>query len=115
MAKAISEVFLKSVKADLEISFDEEIQGEDILTTRASPREVEAEQLRLMAKSQKCIDPIDLDALVGKLLNMSYSPALSWGYSHESKSHVLSSNKTDLQKEETVPNVNLELISISIH
>ena len=34
--------FLKSVKADLEISYDEEIQGEDILTTRASPREVEA-------------------------------------------------------------------------
>ena len=43
MAKAISEVFFsKSVKADLEISYDEEIQGEDILTTRASPREVEA-------------------------------------------------------------------------
>ena len=35
MAKAISE-------ADLEISYDEEIQGEDMLTTRASPREVEA-------------------------------------------------------------------------
>ena len=34
--------FLKSVKADLEISYDEEIQGEDILTIRASPREVEA-------------------------------------------------------------------------
>ena len=34
--------FLKSVKADLEISYDEEIQGGDILTTRASPREVEA-------------------------------------------------------------------------
>jgi len=33
---------LKSVKADLEISYDEEIQGEDILTTRASPRKVEA-------------------------------------------------------------------------
>ena len=49
MAKAISEVFLKSVKADLEISYDEEIQGEDILTTRASPprpppREVEVGQ-----------------------------------------------------------------------
>ena len=39
MAKAIYEV-----KADLEISYDEEIQGEDILTTRASPREVEAGQ-----------------------------------------------------------------------
>ena len=34
--------FLKSVKADLEISYYEEIQGDDILTTRASPREVEA-------------------------------------------------------------------------
>ena len=34
--------FLKSVNADLEISYDEEIQGDDILTTRASPREVEA-------------------------------------------------------------------------
>ena len=34
--------FLKSVKADLKISYDGEIQGEDILTTRASPREVEA-------------------------------------------------------------------------
>ena len=34
--------FFKSVKVDLEISYDEEIQGEDILTTRASPREVEA-------------------------------------------------------------------------
>ena len=33
--------FFKSVKADLEISYDEEIQGEDILTTRASPREVQ--------------------------------------------------------------------------
>ena len=33
---------LKSVKADLAISYDGEIQGEDILTTRASPREVEA-------------------------------------------------------------------------
>ena len=33
--------FLKSVKADPEFSYDEEIQGEDILTTRASPREVE--------------------------------------------------------------------------
>ena len=34
MAKAISEDFLKSVFkiADLEISYDEEIQGEDILT-----------------------------------------------------------------------------------
>ena len=42
MAKVISEVFQKSVKADLEISYDEEIQGDDILTTRASPREVEA-------------------------------------------------------------------------
>ena len=29
--------FLKSVKTDLEISYDEEIQGEDILTTRANP------------------------------------------------------------------------------
>ena len=34
--------FLKSVKADLEISHDGQIQGEDILTTRARPREVEA-------------------------------------------------------------------------
>ena len=34
--------FLRSVKAVLEISYSEEIQGEDILTTRASPREVEA-------------------------------------------------------------------------
>ena len=34
--------FLKSAKADLEISYDEEIQGDDIITTRASPREVEA-------------------------------------------------------------------------
>ena len=34
--------FLKSIKADLEISYDKEIQGEGILTTRASPREVEA-------------------------------------------------------------------------
>ena len=42
MAKAISEVFLKSVKADLEICYDEEIQGEEILTTMASPRGVEA-------------------------------------------------------------------------
>ena len=33
---------MAKVKADLEISYDEEIQGEDILTTRASPREVEA-------------------------------------------------------------------------
>ena len=41
MAKIISEAF-KSVKADLEISYDEEIQGEDILTKRASPCEVEA-------------------------------------------------------------------------
>ena len=42
MAKAISEVFLMSVIADLEISHHEEIQGEDILTTWANPREVEA-------------------------------------------------------------------------
>ena len=42
MAKAIFEVFIKSVKADLEVSYDEEIQGENILTTRSSPREVEA-------------------------------------------------------------------------
>ena len=34
--------FFKSVKDDLEISYDKEIQGEDILTTWASPREVEA-------------------------------------------------------------------------
>ena len=34
--------FLKSVKADLEISYEEEIQGEDILTKKASLREVEA-------------------------------------------------------------------------
>ena len=34
--------FLKSVKADIEISYDGEIQGEDILTTRANRREVEA-------------------------------------------------------------------------
>ena len=33
--------FLKFLEADLEISYDEEIQGEDILTTRASPCEVE--------------------------------------------------------------------------
>ena len=46
MAMAISGRLsrLKSVKADLEISYDEEIQGEDILTTRASPRAVEAER-----------------------------------------------------------------------
>ena len=38
MAGAISEIFLKSVKSDLEISYDEEIQGEDILiTTRQAP------------------------------------------------------------------------------
>ena len=37
------------LKADLDISYDGEIQGEDILTTRASPREVEAE---LMAKAR---------------------------------------------------------------
>ena len=43
MDKAISEVFfLKSVKADLEISYDVEIEGEGILTTRSSPREVKA-------------------------------------------------------------------------
>ena len=42
IAKAIYKVFLKSVKADLEISYDEEIQGEDILITRSGPREVEA-------------------------------------------------------------------------
>ena len=42
MAKVISVVLLKSVKADLMISYDGEIQGEDILTTRVSPREVEA-------------------------------------------------------------------------
>ena len=44
MAKAISVVFLKSVKADLEISYDEEFQGKYILTTRGSPRKVEAGQ-----------------------------------------------------------------------
>ena len=42
MAKVISVVLLKSVKAELEISYDGEMQGEDILTTRASPREVDA-------------------------------------------------------------------------
>ena len=43
VAKAITEVLILLVgSADLEISCDEEIQGEDILTTRASPREVEA-------------------------------------------------------------------------
>ena len=36
-----SEVF-KSVKADLEISYDEEIKEEDLLNTMASPHEVEA-------------------------------------------------------------------------
>ena len=50
MAKVISEVFVsRLLKADLEISYDGEIQGEDILTTRASPREVEA---KLMAKAR---------------------------------------------------------------
>ena len=34
--------FFKSVKADLEICYDKEIQGEGILTTMASPRGVEA-------------------------------------------------------------------------
>ena len=64
--------FFKSVKADLEISYDEEIQGEDILTTRASPREVEADEAN--GKSQKCIVTIDLDTSVGQLLDMSYPP-----------------------------------------
>ena len=36
MVKAISEA-CKSVKADLEISYDEEIQEEDILNTRGIP------------------------------------------------------------------------------
>ena len=44
--------FLKSVKADLEISYDGEIQGEDILTTRASPRELEA---GLMVKARSVL------------------------------------------------------------
>ena len=42
VAKAISEVFFKSVKANLVISYNEEIQGEVILTKRASLCEVEA-------------------------------------------------------------------------
>ena len=42
MAKVIFVVLLNSVKADLMISHDGEVQGEDILTTRASPREVDA-------------------------------------------------------------------------
>ena len=37
MAKTISEVFLKSVKVDLEISYDKEIQEEDILKNREAP------------------------------------------------------------------------------
>ena len=53
--KAISEVFLKSVKADLEISYDEEIQGEDVLNTRGSPP-AKQKWDKANGKSQKCID-----------------------------------------------------------
>ena len=64
--KAISEVFLKSVKADLEISYDEEIQGEDVLNTRGSPP-AKQKWDKANGKSQKCIVFIDLDVSVRQL------------------------------------------------
>lgn len=70
MAKATDST---SVKADLEISYDEEIQEEYILIRgQAPPRSRTAK--RLMA-DQKCIVTINLDASVAKLLDTSYPPS----------------------------------------
>ena len=80
MAKIISEAF-KSVKADLEISYDEIIQEEYILNARASsppPPPPPAKQNReeTNGKSQKYIVTTDLVVLFGpELLGMSYPPS----------------------------------------
>ena len=103
MANAIAEPF-KSFKADLEITYDEGIQEEDLL---GSDHEGEPPAKKKGGdanyNSQK---NMDVDASVGKLLDRPNAT------SHQGKSQVLSSLKQDLQKEETGPKVDAELASI---